>query len=201
VQVLLDGEPAVKIGLVLIDIENTGNEPIRPEEFVKPLVFEFTANTRVISAEVTRTKPENLGATVSLDTSSVTVAPLLMNSGDEMSIKVLLRQFDGKVRGDARIVGIREVKRRFENVGLEVARTSTWLSFITALVASVVSGFSVESVKGVFPNVTINAALKVLETVVLPLLAVVVGYYFGKVREFRKPDKDESEPSGAPDDV
>jgi hypothetical protein len=94
VQILLDGEPAANLGLVLIDVENTGNEPIRSEDFVRPLVFLFPARAAVISAEITKAKPSNLGATVSFDSSSVTLAPTLMNPADSVSLKVLLKQFD-----------------------------------------------------------------------------------------------------------
>jgi hypothetical protein len=61
-----------------------------------------------------------------------------------MSIKVLLREFDGKVDGDARIVGVRDVKRRYENAPFEIARISTWLSLVTAIIGSLVSALSVD---------------------------------------------------------
>jgi hypothetical protein len=192
VQVLLDGEPADKIGLVLIDIENSGNEPIKPEEFVRPLVFTFAPDTRVISADVTAMKPENLGAAVSFEASSVTVAPLLMNSGDEMSIKVLLKQFDGKVHGDARIVGIRDVKRRYENSGIQVARTATWLSLVTTIIGGAVSAASATYIGGAFPKDVVQTVVTFAERVILPLLAIALGYYFGRVREFKKPDEEET---------
>jgi len=192
VQVLLDGEPADKIGLVLIDIENTGNEPIRPDDFIKPLIFTFAPGTRVISADVTATKPDNLDATVSFEASNVTVEPLLMNAGDQMSIKVLLRQFDGTVKGDARIVGVREVRRRYENAGLEVARTATSLSMITTLLAGLVSALGANIVSDKLPSI-LSRSSAILTSVILPLFAAVLGYYFGRVREFKKPREDDSQ--------
>jgi phosphate transport system substrate-binding protein len=52
VQVTVDGRLVSDVSLVIIDIVNTGSEPIRKDDFDKPLSFDFGNDAEVISARV-----------------------------------------------------------------------------------------------------------------------------------------------------
>jgi hypothetical protein len=130
VEITVDGNPTSGVTLVIIDIQNTGNEPIKKEDFDKPLSFMFEDPAKVISARVLGTKPKDLGAVMNTAQDSVSLCPLLLNKGDAISVEILLTGRTKNVTHSARVVGISEGKG-----SLSLGRTvlsngellSTWL--------------------------------------------------------------------------
>jgi len=59
VLVTVDGQPAVGLSLIILEIQNTGNEPIKTVDFERPLTFQFTS-ANVISARALDTWPKDL---------------------------------------------------------------------------------------------------------------------------------------------
>lgn len=109
-QITVDGRPAQDISLVLIDIENTGNEPIKREDFERPLTFIFANDAEVISARVLRTQPGDLDARLTTKEATVSLSPILLNSGDSASIELVLTSAAGFITHTARIVGVSKVR-------------------------------------------------------------------------------------------
>jgi hypothetical protein len=110
VKILLDDKPVQDICLVAVRILNSGNLPIIPADYERQVSLCFSENTQVISAEVSETKPKSLQATVSVENTKVVLAPVLLNSGDSITLKMLVNQFDGQISVYGHIVGVKDIK-------------------------------------------------------------------------------------------
>jgi hypothetical protein len=98
------------LSLVILRIENRGNVHISSLDFEKPLSFSFSGS-ELLSAEVTSVSPKSLKPVVTTDPSNLTFAPLLLNKGDYIVVKLVFSTYTKKVETDARIVGIKEVEK------------------------------------------------------------------------------------------
>ncbi len=105
VKILFDGETVEDVGLVRIRVMNSGTEPIRASDFVKPVSFSVNEGARIIDAEVTSKRPQGMEASLSWANNGMMISPMLMNSKDELTLKLLVANFNGKIIQDARIEG------------------------------------------------------------------------------------------------
>jgi hypothetical protein len=111
VQILFGGEPVRDVALILVDLFNSGNEPIKADDYERPVRFSLGHGT-ILSAEVVRVKPKNLKLVMTgFERSSVVLEPLLLNAGDSITIKLLVNEFGGEFSVDGRIAGVKEIKR------------------------------------------------------------------------------------------
>lgn len=119
VKILFDGESVDDVGLVFIRVMNCGTEPIRISDFVRPISFSVASGTRIIDAEITKKKPQGLEVLLDWSSGRLTIPPTLMNSKDELILKLLIANFGGTIIPDARIEGA-EMKQR-TNLGVVFA--------------------------------------------------------------------------------
>ena len=110
VEIKLDGKVVQNLFLAIIDIANTGNEPIKKEDFDKPLTLKFGDESQIISARVLGTKPDDLGVQLAINTAEVVLDPLLLNSGDGISLEVIMTAAAIRITHSARIVGVPQVR-------------------------------------------------------------------------------------------
>jgi hypothetical protein len=123
VQILFDGAPAKDVGLLVIEVNNSGHEPIRASDFERPLRFHLGDEAKILALEVIETKPQNLkpvckaaitGLPAVVDggahLNEFELEPLLLNRGDWMKIKILVNQA-GTLSVDGRVVGVREIRQ------------------------------------------------------------------------------------------
>src|ERR1035441_9296170 len=64
VKILFDGEPVTEVHLVIITVNNWGNEPILMDDFERPLQFSWSAPAKILTAEVIEVNPETLQPTI-----------------------------------------------------------------------------------------------------------------------------------------
>jgi hypothetical protein len=96
--------------LISICVVNSGNMPITTQDYEKPVTFIFGETSRVYSAEVISTQPKDLIVELSIKDNSVTLAPLLLNSGDMIEIKSLVTSPDmDKFKSEGRVIGVKEI--------------------------------------------------------------------------------------------
>jgi hypothetical protein len=112
VRILVDDTEVQDVGLVQIRISNTGTEPIRISEFVRPISFSVFRSARIIEAEVSDKTPLNIDAEIVKENQKATLRPTLLNSKNSLVIKLLIANFDGDIAADARIEGV-ELQPRF----------------------------------------------------------------------------------------
>ncbi len=125
VQVTFDGEPVHDVRLVAIRVRNTGNVPIQRTDYEEQLGFSFGKDARVLTAEVTETRPDTLTAHVYTTEDRVLLSPTLLNSGDTISIKVLLTG-EEEVTFEGRIVGVSKVRQ---------VKERTWVVLVVGVAA------------------------------------------------------------------
>lgn len=106
IQVLLDGVPVHDAELVTITLINTGNVAIIPADFVEPVTIRFSETSEVLQAEVSDTFPPNLGGRLDSHSKAVVLNPVLLNSGDHLSVSVFVKSLDAPPDVDGRIVGV-----------------------------------------------------------------------------------------------
>ena len=115
VQILFDGEPVTEVRLVIITVNNLGNEPIRLDDFERPLRFSWSEPAKILTAEVIEVNPETLKPTIKAGVSEIVVDPLLLNPGDWLRIRTLINQA-GKLSVDARVVGVKRITKAVASV-------------------------------------------------------------------------------------
>jgi hypothetical protein len=110
VQILFDGASARDVCLFMITINNSGSEPIRTEDFERPLTFQWEAPAQVITVDLVSAKPASLRPVIKTGVGEFTLEPLLLNGGDCLQIKALVNE-SGPHSVDGRIVGVKELKQ------------------------------------------------------------------------------------------
>ena len=110
VQILFDGKPVTDVRLVIITVNNSGNESIRADDFERALRFIWAEPARILTAEVVEVSPESLQPTLKTGANEIVLDPLLLNRGDSLRIKTLINQV-GKLSVDARVVGVKRIQK------------------------------------------------------------------------------------------
>ncbi len=110
VQILFDGAPVTEVRLVIITVTNWGNEPIRVDDFERPLRFSWSEPSKILTADVMEVSPESLQPTIRAGVNEIVVDPLLLNPGDWLRIKTLIDQ-GSKLSVDARVVGVKRIAK------------------------------------------------------------------------------------------
>jgi hypothetical protein len=119
IEVLFEGVKTANLGLVLLDVENTGNEPIKRDDFERPFSGAFYQFAEIISAEVVRCNPPGLlgpeqGIRVSAN--RFTLTPCLLNPKDSIRMKFLVKEHNGEMRIDGRIVDVKQITRATDHL-------------------------------------------------------------------------------------
>ena len=114
VRIAFEGKFVSDVYLVVLQISNDGNVSIMASDFERPLSIAFGETSKILSAEVTNVTPKTLKPFLDIDTNRIILQPLLLNSKDSITIKLLLTQYKGRIETDARIVGVREVRKAGE---------------------------------------------------------------------------------------
>jgi hypothetical protein len=142
-----DGKEISNLRLVILKISNSGDMPILPGEFIEPVTFLFGSQSEILDAEVIEKKPCNLKVVLKPDVNTLTLAPLLLNKGETIKLKILLSGVSEKVRVESRIVGLQEIidlnaeQGRIKIMssllsgltGIGILASSIFLSYITSI--------------------------------------------------------------------
>lgn len=110
-QVLYEGEPAKSLTLIVLKVWNSGNQPILSADFERPISFCTGKASRLLTAAVTQLEPPELVADFAVSENILVVKPSLLNSGDAVTFKLLVRDAGSSLCPDARIVGVKSVRQ------------------------------------------------------------------------------------------
>lgn len=105
VTVQLDGRSVGNLHLLVYGLKNSGRHAIPPTHFERPLSIQFS-DGQVVSAEITRQNPGNLGANLIMSSTQVELRPLLLNPGDQLLIQVLLSSANPTYTLDGRVLDV-----------------------------------------------------------------------------------------------
>jgi hypothetical protein len=110
------GEVVRDVRLIVIKLINDGVQPIKPDDFQKPIRIVFP-KANVLSVEKEQCNPDNLDIDIDHDNESVSIPPTLFNGNDSIQFKVLVSQYDS-MKIDGRLVGISNIGERNRVPGL-----------------------------------------------------------------------------------
>src|SRR3990172_5120414 len=110
-QILFDGKTVQDVHLVEVRIINSGNTPILPADYERPISLKFGENAQILTADVAETAPDSIRASISVERQKVVITPLLLNAGDSIKLKVLVAQSGGEPIPDGRIAGVRQIRK------------------------------------------------------------------------------------------
>jgi hypothetical protein len=131
-QVLYEGEPAKSISLLVVKIWNSGNQPILSTDYERPISFCTGEASRILSADVTDVEPSGLMVKVNTNENAVTLSSTLLNPGDALTLKLLVRDTGNALCADARIVGVKSVQRAGHSSRLFTALATTGMVLLAA---------------------------------------------------------------------
>jgi len=111
-QFTFHGEVIPQAHFITIRVANTGNVPIKKDEYDDPINLSFGKKAKVLTTRVVEKKPETISVTMSWSEAHkvVVVDPMLLNSKWNFVIELLVTGFDGKVGVGGRIVGVNKVE-------------------------------------------------------------------------------------------
>lgn len=115
-QILYDDVPVKNVHLLVLKIINDGKQPITGSDFIKPLSFKLPEQSNILSFETLSLKPENLDVELNFSENNLYLKTDLLNSYDSITLKIIASSYDFELTADARIVGVKEIKRINSNV-------------------------------------------------------------------------------------
>ena len=111
-----------KAYLTMIRVSNSGKAPIKSDDFESAIKFEIRADKGNILPRLEGSEPKDLPVEIRNEAGLVTIAPLLLNPGDNFAIEVLSESRIEITKVTGRIVGINGIHERpfksYEGVGL-----------------------------------------------------------------------------------
>ena len=134
IKILFEGDSVKNVHLILLKISNNGNVSILPSEFLKNITISFDNSTRILSAEISEKKPHSIEAILTIDGTELIISPSLWNSGDTITIKSLVSEFNEKIHVSGRIVGIKDI-----NLSNSAYSTSTIMLASFSLILMLIS--------------------------------------------------------------
>ena len=108
-EIIYKGIKIEEIGDFVFRIYNSGNQPIKAEDFESPISLEFNEQTKLIDSDVINTNPENKLAKVLVKDNKVFLESLLINPEDTIEISCVSNSLS-RPTINARIIGVKEVK-------------------------------------------------------------------------------------------
>ncbi|WP_293127530.1 hypothetical protein [Okeania sp. SIO1I7] len=98
--------------LTVLRVTNSGNIPVTPSDFIRPISFifiEVQSATEIVNTEIFNAT-ELLRPIIKTTKNIVELEPLLMNPGDSFDISILSFSVSHHFNIDSRIVGVKNLK-------------------------------------------------------------------------------------------
>ncbi len=162
VQILFENKPVENVYHVVLKIVNDGSLPVNGTLFERPLSFSFHEKTTILSADVAESHPSTLHPELTIEKNHVILKPLLLNSGDNIQISLLLAQHNGLINVDARIEGINEVRKGIK-VPLKPAARWVIAFIVSSILGMVVLYFLVEASRPFIIMITLAILLAIID--------------------------------------
>jgi hypothetical protein len=114
IQVIYRDQPVTDFSLFQVKVENSGNQTIREEDYVKPIRFVFPPQAEIVQAVILESSPQNIGMIVQAEQNTAILSPVLLNEGDRTVVRFLVSNMPSNgspqpFTVDARIAGVKEI--------------------------------------------------------------------------------------------
>ncbi len=137
-EIRFNGKLVEDVHLIEVEIKNSGNEPIKSEDYERPINLSFGGNTQILSAELIDAHPNSIQAPATIEGTKVKLLPILLNGGDSITLKMLVSQFSGQehdIKVDGRIADVKDIKMFTErNYGLIIGISGFLLLLIDLII-------------------------------------------------------------------
>lgn len=110
-QILLNGHPVSDAHIFIIEIRNTGNVPIASSDYEKPIEIVFSEGAEILSSAVIEKTPDDLNVNFEMVRNSVLLKPTLLNLGDAVTFKFLMREDSSDPIVNGRIIGVNRITK------------------------------------------------------------------------------------------
>jgi hypothetical protein len=74
------------------------------------LTISFDGSAKVLSAEIVEKNPQSIDVNLTINNTQLIISPSLWNSGDTITVKSLVCEFNENIQVSGRIVGIQDIK-------------------------------------------------------------------------------------------
>ena len=103
------GEKVSDPYLTVIKITNTGETPIRSEDFESPIKISLGNDINILSKNIVEKSPDSLLIKATIINKSLLIDPTLLNPSDSFTIKLITSNNEPDIYVSARISGIKEI--------------------------------------------------------------------------------------------
>lgn len=90
IEVFYKGKEFSNLSLLQLKIENIGTEPILITDYVEQISIAFPKQAKIIESAIIASEPRNINAKATLENNTVSIEPVLLNSGDRFVIKLIV---------------------------------------------------------------------------------------------------------------
>ena len=151
-QILFQGKAVQSVYLLVIKISNTGNVPITSSDYERPISIYFGKKAHILSGEISESDPQTIDAKIEVRDQSILIEPVLLNSGDSITIKALVSNYYGKLYVDGRIIGIKNIspKKDSGSVWGAILMMLGWVLVTIALVSDKKKGINEITISPIF---------------------------------------------------
>jgi hypothetical protein len=146
----IKGESINKVMLHKFRIRNSGSEPIKKDDFERPISINVPDDTKIYLARLNKKLPENLTPKYELNNNKLLIEPMLLNSNDEFEIELFTSSNEYPTI-DARVVGISKIRKKF--AGLEPSVVRSIMLVLSFFLMTIYSKFAYLAIsKGVYSS-------------------------------------------------
>lgn len=170
IQVLFDGKPVQDAQLIIVEIINSGNVAIKSTDYNSPINLDFGENARILTAEVIKTTPDSLDASINIKGTKVFLKPTLLNKKDSITIKAIVGQFNDPFTVGAHIVD-GEIRKSTKRNKIQDIRSFLVLFTIVALY-----GVLMIAVTGLLDSMKVEPVAAFLISSTLIIIAIILYY-------------------------
>jgi hypothetical protein len=173
VKILFDGFLIEDMNLLVLKVWNSGSVAVKRDDFDEPITFEFEGR-KLVGSEILSMNPSDLidskdtNNFLTFGTETIQLQKFLLNPKDEVNLKVLLKEFAGRVKGRARIVD-GKIKEFDPNNRVSIFPLGLLLMIILAIVL-----FSVGLIYA-FINISSNSISVSMTLIISGILGLVLG--------------------------
>jgi len=147
VKIFIGKTQVENVHLIVMKIWNSGNQSIRPDDFINNVILYFGDNSIILSGSIVETEPlsldprfevspHSLDPRFHLNIATMELFPLLLNSGDNMIFNFLVSNWDpDALEVHGRIVGVKDIKLEGEASGVsKIFALLTGIFIVTAVI-------------------------------------------------------------------
>jgi hypothetical protein len=134
-----------RLSVATIEVRNSGTRTIERSDFELPIVLRFQNPLDVLAVTLNEKSPHDLKPLISSDGSGISIAPLLLNPGDQFRMTIQLRGDFNEPEVEARISGVPTISRKIFRSSDPTRRgilllasgiVTSWVYFYIALFSS-----------------------------------------------------------------